>query len=316
MRRREFVVLGGGVASASLGGSIWGADGGLVRPTRAIDTHTHFYDPTRAEGVPWPPEGSALYRPVLPEDWVKEALPLGVEETVVVEASPWVEDNQWLLDLADGDGRIMGVVGNLDPTDGAFAERVERFAAQPKFCGIRWRAGLVDLERGGESVVEGARLMASLGLALDLNGSPAVLRHAGLLAGEVEGLKIVINHLGGVGDPAQPGDEWREVMGELAARPGVVMKVSALVEQVPGEVGQAPVETDYYRPVLDALWELFGEDRLIFGSNWPVSERGGSYATLYEIVREYFSGKGEEALEKYFWKNAVGAYGKAEKLKS
>ena len=66
-----------------------------------IDTHTHFYDPYRPEGVPWPPRDDALlYRRVLPEDYKAVAVPEGVTGTVVVEASEWVEDNGWILDLA------------------------------------------------------------------------------------------------------------------------------------------------------------------------------------------------------------------------
>src|SRR3954463_3661175 len=66
-----------------------------------IDTHTHFYDPTRPQGVPWPGKGDKkLYRPVLPSEYKQLAKPFGVVGTIVVEASPWVEDNQWLLDLA------------------------------------------------------------------------------------------------------------------------------------------------------------------------------------------------------------------------
>jgi L-fuconolactonase len=60
--------------------------------------------------------------------------------------------------------------------------------------------------------------------------------------------------------------------------------------------------------MLDVLWEAFGEDRLIYGSNWPVSERFADYATVQCMVMEYFSAKGQEATEKYFWKNAKTAY--------
>src|SRR2546422_9274246 len=72
---------------------------GVTRPSRIIDTHTHFYDPTRPQGVPWPPKSETmLYRPVLPEEFVSKAKPLGVTGTIKVEASAWLEDNQWVLD--------------------------------------------------------------------------------------------------------------------------------------------------------------------------------------------------------------------------
>ena len=69
-----------------------------------IDTHTHFYDPFRPQGVPWPEkDDEILYRRALPEDYKALAVPEGVTGTVMVECSPWVEDNQWVLDLAAAD---------------------------------------------------------------------------------------------------------------------------------------------------------------------------------------------------------------------
>ena len=72
--------------------------------------------------------------------------------------------------------------------------------------------------------------------------------------------------------------------------------------------GKAPAMVAFYRPVLDALWDVFGVDRLIYGSNWPVSNRFASYPTVLGIVREYFSERGKEAGEKYFSRNAQSAY--------
>ena len=86
------------------------------------------------------------------------------------------------------------------------------------------------------------------------------------------------------------------------------MKVSALVEQVKGPEGQAPKDVAYYLPILEHLWQCFGPDRLIYGSNWPVSDRGASYDVVFGLVRDYFSSKGRDACESYFWKNSRVAY--------
>ena len=75
------------------------------------------------------------------------------------------------------------------------------------------------------------------------------------------------------------------------------------------QVKPAPTDMDFYAPVLDALWGLFGEDRLIYGSDWPVSDRSGrEYADIQRLVMTYFTAHGEEAMEKYFWRNAKAAY--------
>ena len=70
------------------------------KPTlEIIDTHVHFYDPTRPQGIPWPGKNNKqLYRPVLPDEFKRLSKPFGVAGTIVVEASPWIEDNQWWLD--------------------------------------------------------------------------------------------------------------------------------------------------------------------------------------------------------------------------
>ena len=109
MKRRHFIQAAAATALASSQSSVFAA-GTESKPTRVIDTHTHFYDPTRPQGVPWPPnKESPFYRTVLPKDFLDVASPLGVRETVVVEASEWVEDNQWILDLAKTNPSIVGL---------------------------------------------------------------------------------------------------------------------------------------------------------------------------------------------------------------
>ncbi|GEP42662.1 amidohydrolase family protein [Brevifollis gellanilyticus] len=276
--------------------------------TRIIDTHTHFYDPTRPQGVPWPTKNTPLYRKVMPSDWRALAEPHGIKETVIVEASQWVEDNQWILDLASQEKCIVGFVGNLDPTTPEFAANVKRFAANPIFRGVRWRADLVRIDANKEAALAGAKVLADHGLELDLNGGPDLLPHAAKLAAEVPDLRIVIDHLGASGDPKSLKPEWKDNIKEVAKPKNVWMKVSALVEQVKGAEGQAPRDVSYYLPILDHLWESFGPDRLVYGSNWPVSDRGAPYEVVFGLVRDYFSTKGSDACEKYFWKNSKDVY--------
>jgi len=275
--------------------------------TRMIDTHTHFYDPLRPGGVPWPSKGSKLYRTVLPADWLAVATPLGVKETVIVEASPLVEDNQWILDLAAKEKCIVGFVRHLDPGD-KFAANLKRFSANPIFRGVRWSGAFLQDEANHAAMLAGAKYLAEYDLELDLNGSPAYLPHAAKLAAEVPDLRILINHLGASGDPQALKPEWKDNIRTVAKQPNIFMKVSALVEQVKCEAGKAPSDTDYYLPILEHLWRSFGPDRLIYGSNWPVSDKGAPYDVVFKIVDEFFRSKGSEACEKYFWKNSLKAY--------
>lgn len=91
-----------------------------------------------------------------------------------------------------------------------------------------------------------------------------------------------------------------------AASPQVYCKVSALAELA--AVQPAPTDPGYYRPTLDALWRAFGPDRLVFGSNWPVSDRAAPFAAVVAVVRQYFEGKGRAAADGYWLGNARRAY--------
>ncbi len=98
---------------------------------------------------------------------------------------------------------------------------------------------------------------------------------------------------------------YQTALRELGKRPQVYAKVS----NVPRRSGdRVPEEVSFYRPSLDELWDIFGPDRVIYGSNWPVSARIAPYQVAFNIVREYFTAKGPEAVEKYFWKNSQAAY--------
>lgn len=269
-------------------------------PVCVVDTHTHFYDPSRPEGVPWPSKSeTTLYRTVLPADFKKVAEPHGVKGTVVIEASAWVEDNQWVLDLAARDPFLLGVVGHLDAGKPEFARNLARFHRDPLFLGIRAGGAAITEAWNGAAYVEDYRRLADAGLELDVLVAAASLPDVARLSDRVPNLRIVINHLPGATPPAA------SVLKELAARSTIFVKVSAVLRRIDGRVVE---DLDLYRDSLDALWGSFGEDRLIYGSDWPVSARFASYASVIGLVRRYFEGKGREACEKYFWRNSRTAY--------
>ncbi len=316
MNRRTFLQRTTAAAAGLAASSLESAAAPVA--SRIVDTHTHFYDPTRKEGVPWPEKGSRLFRTVLPKDWLAVAVPHGVRETVVVEASKWIEDNAWILDLAAQEKSIVGFVGHLSPQEVDFAKHLKRFAANPIFRGIRV-SGADFLDNADKAEFRsGIVLMADMGLELDLNGPTALHAPAAKLAAAVPALRIVIDHVGGAGDAAQVTAEWRAGMAALGKQKNVFCKVSALQEQTEASAkqpGTAPRDTAYYGPILDHCWQSFGEDRLVYGSNWPVCEKGGTYAEQFRVVSEYFAAKGRDACEKYFWKNSLAAYRWIERTK-
>lgn len=308
--RRDFIVAASQTAAALSGLPFVDrafANERELKPLDIIDCHTHFYDPNRAEGVPWPDKQSSLYRTVLPKHLRALPKPQPLGGTVIVEASSWVEDNQWLLDLAKDDPFIVGIVGHLTPREENFGEHLKRFAANELFRGIRVSQQMIaELD---EQLLADLKLLIDHDLELDVNGGPTTPLIVAALAARLSELRIVINHLGNVRiDGEQPPQDWTEGMRQAARHKHVYCKVSALVEGVANNDKPAPKEVDFYRPVLDVAWEAFGEDRLIYGSNWPVSERAADYAVLQRIVLDYFANRGDAASEKFFSLNAKQAY--------
>ncbi len=273
-------------------------------PIPAIDTHIHLYDPARPQGVPWPPKTDALlHRPFLPADFRRTVAPFQVVGTVVVEASEWVEDNQWILDLAADAPEIVGFVGNLRPGNPDFAASLRRFAAHPLFRGLRLRAA--DVRNSAEpAIAADLRRVADAGLSIDVIGGPAILAPTVALAQQFPSLRLVIDHL-----PFKDWDGQATAMGEALAAaatlPNIALKVSELVRRVQGSVVTDP---DFYRPGLDLLLARFGPDRLLFGSNWPVSERVAPYAAVHRCVAEYFASQPRAVAENYFWRNSLAVY--------
>lgn len=269
-----------------------------------IDTHIHIYDPTRPQGVPFPKPDDAIYRRVMPENYKALAVPEGVTGVIVVEASTWVEDNQWVLDVIAGDPFMLGLVGNLDPRADDFGAHIDRLSENPRFLGIRPRTH--PWEKEDVARMAGAfEKLVEKGLELDAGVNEMVIE----VARRLPELRIVINHCGNIPADGKPIDPASlELMQKAADCPNVFCKVSGLMD-LRCQIRPAPTDLAFYTPLLDALWTLFGEDRIIYGSDWPVldySER--TYADAQRLVHTYFAQKGPSVLEKYFFKNARKAY--------
>jgi predicted TIM-barrel fold metal-dependent hydrolase len=305
MNRRTFLL------AAAAGMASLHADA-AVASTPIIDAHIHLYDPTRPQGVPWPEKDDAvLYKPALPDRYRRLTNALGIVGAIEVECSPWLEDNQWVLDIAAKDPIIVGTVGDLEPGKPDFRKHLERFHRNPLFLGIRygnlWNRNFREQLTSPEFISD-LKALADAGLELDsANPDPALIEDLVQLTDRVPTLRVVIDHLPQLEPPteSQARRAYESNLRELGKRPQVYVKVSEVLRRVGGRV---PVDLSFYKPRLDELWEIFGQDRLIFGSDWPNSDHWGAYPQVLNVVREYFTGKGKAVAEKFFWKNSVAAY--------
>jgi predicted TIM-barrel fold metal-dependent hydrolase len=291
VQRREFIA--GALSAAVL----------PAANPQIIDTHIHLYDPARPQGVPWPPKTDPLlYRTVLPAEYAAMVRPLGVTGAVVVEASAWVEDNQWVLDLAKENPFIVGLVGHLEPGDPGFAANLARFAKDPRFRGIRVNGNAITAGITRAAFVADLQRLADAGLVMDAIGSAEMVTALIAVTRRIPTLRVAIDHM--PGEP--PG--WRDARAplvELAKSPQVYSKVSGVLKRVDGRVAE---DLSAYQAALDEVWEMFGADRVLYGSNWPVSDRIAPYGTVFRVVERYVNAKGADAAERFFRRNSKACY--------
>lgn len=280
-------------------------------PVPIIDTHIHLFDPNRPQGAPYKgPNGSATNKTgAFPKRYMQLMAPQGSLGAIVVEASGWIEDNFWVLEQCANETSMLGLVGNLQPDAADFATYLERLHKNPLFLGIRYGNlfGYDLVAKAGQpQFKEGIRRLADAGLTLDtanprVNLLEAVVR----VSDAAPTLRIVVDHLPSL-DPT-PGEAraYEAVLAELKARPNIYTKLSEVIHPVGGVTS---TDLAAYRDRLDHLYDTFGEDRVLFGSDWPNSDGVAPVDKVVALVRAYFAGKTRAQAEKYFWRNSLAAY--------
>lgn len=309
MRRRDLLKL------AASAGVVWATKSISAETPSAIpiiDSHIHLFDTHRPGGVPWPEKSdTVIYQPALPDRYARIARPLGVVGAIAVEASPLAQDNDWVLHIAAANPIVVGVVGDLVPGTPTYLGDLERLHSNPLFVGIRygnlWHRDLgVDAKKPG--FIDGLKALARFGLELDsANPDPALVRAIVAVSDRVPELRIVIDHLPSAPVPTEAiaHKQYWSHLRHLSQNPHVFVKLS----EIPVRVGQqVPTDAAFYKARLDAIWDVFGEDHILYGSDWPNSDHLATYAQTLAIVRGYVNQKGNAAREKFFWKNSIAAY--------
>ncbi|GAA5164884.1 amidohydrolase family protein [Pseudonocardia eucalypti] len=236
-----------------------------------VDTHVHLWDLDRSPYAWITPAHGPLHTTIGPGRTAAELQRAGVAKAVLVQADDTDADTDFLLEVAHREPWVAGVVGwvQLDAPDAA-RTRLDELAGEPALRGIRHlvhddpRDDFLRLPEVRTSL----RLLAERGLAFDVPDAwPRHLADVAGLAADLPELTVVLDHLGK--PPADPADlpEWRRRFAAIAARPNTVAKVSGLQHLPAGSL----------RPVWDAALELFGPDRLAWGSDWPMTLGGDGY---------------------------------------
>jgi L-fuconolactonase len=289
---------------------------GKIRPI--VDTHIHIFQVDRPGGVPWPAKDDPhLYKSSLPADYQALAAPLGVVASGIVEASPLHADTRWVLDRIAGSPFFPFYVAQLEIGSPDFERQLDEIAGDERVVGIRgflWSpaAGITLDDRQ----LAHLRLLAHRGMTLDLisRNSLNPKEKVDRLARAVPDLRIIIDHLAGA-KGTTPDPRWVADVQMLARHRNVHIKFSSFFDMFnPSPTGDesqpwtAPTTVTEYRPHFDVLFDAFGAERLIFGSNHPVVAMGGSLGGEIAIAEAYLAPRGVEVRDKVMARNALAFY--------
>lgn len=273
-----------------------------------IDSHQHFwiYDAVRDAWIN--DQMTRIRQNFLPEDLFPMLKANGVDGCVAVQADQSEAETLFLLALAEKySGFVKGVVGWVDLRAVNLYEKLEYYSQYELLKGFRHVAQAEpDDFLARPEVIKGIRQLTAFDFTYDILIYPTQLKAALHLVRELPQVDFVVDHLAKPYIKDQKINTWSNYMRQLAAQPHVLCKVSGMVTEADWQYW---TKKDFY-PYLDVLFESFGPDRLMFGSDWPVCLVAAEYEQVIGLVRDYMTNVGFSASDqaKVFGENATRFY--------
>ncbi len=270
-----------------------------------IDAHQHFwqFDPIRDAWIT--DDMAAIRRDFLPADLEPVLAQNGIDGCVAVQASQTEAETEFLVNMARAYDIMKGVVGWVDLQSSTLPDRLTHFAQYPQIKGYRHVAQAEPADfLTRPAVVAGIRTLAEFNLTYDILIYPAQLKAALHLVRAVPEVNFVIDHMAKPNIKKQDISCWSNFMAALAKEPNVCCKLSGLVTEADWQHWS---KRDFF-PYLDVMFDYFGPDRLLFGSDWPVCLVAANYTQVKTLIDEYVHPWGEEVRAKVFGGNAVRFY--------
>ncbi len=272
-----------------------------------IDSHQHFWHYNPAEHV-WMNDSMAiLKKDFLPQDLAPLLERAGIAGTVAVQARQNLQETEWLLELAGRYNFIKGVVGWVDLRSPQVRAQLETYAHHPKLKGVRH---VVHDEPDDYFMLQpeflrGLALLRDFNLTYDLLLFPRHLPVALEVVKQFPGQKFVVDHIAKPAIKTKARSPWDSDLQALAQCENVYCKISGMVTEAAWGAWEA---ADFY-PYLEVVFDCFGPNRLMFGSDWPVCTLSGSYEQVAALVLEYLRQLPGQAQEKVMGQTAVEFYG-------
>jgi L-fuconolactonase len=272
-----------------------------------IDAHQHFwqYDPVEYGWIP--DSAGVLRRDYLPAQLKPLLSAHGLDGAVAVQARQTLAENDFLLKLADENDVVKAVVGWVDLRSPDAEEQLERYAAHPKFRGVRH---VVQDEPDDAFLLRddfrrGIELLAAFGLTYDILIYHRHLPFAVELVKRYPNQPFILDHIAKPDIKNGTIAPWDGHIRQLAAYGNVSCKLSGMVT----EADWSGWKADDFKPYLDVITEAFGPERLMIGSDWPVCTLSADYGTTMGIVMDYIKNWDEDSREAVLGRNCAKVYG-------
>lgn len=273
-----------------------------------VDAHFHAWRLDRADYGWLTPALAPIYRDVSIVDWEQQSRPCGVAAGVLVQAAPTEAETAYLLDMAQANDSVLGVVGWVDLLAPEAPQRIERLAVHPKLRGLR--PMLQDIADAKwilqPALAPALEAMVRCGLVFDALVKPVHLPHLVELARRHPKLPLVIDHAGKPDVAGRMWQPWADDLARVAAETSAVCKLSGLLT----EAGSKPAP-DAARPWAAHVLQCFGPQRVLWGSDWPVLELAADYGIWWRETHALLTPFDPAARAAVLGGNALRIYGRA-----
>lgn len=274
-----------------------------------IDSHQHFWQLSQPFDYRWldAPANAPIKRDYLPEHLFSHLQAAGIERSIFVQTQHNVAENRWALGLAERHEFLAGVVGWIDLASPRCEEQLSEFKDHPKSVGVRHvtQDEPDDDFIVRDDVLRGLRVLEKHGVPFDLLFYVRHLRHAATLAAQFPDLPLVIDHLAKPEIKFGRLDNWLPHLAAAAKHPNVYCKISGLATEADWHNWTPADLAPYVRAALD----LFGPERCMYGSDWPVCELAGSYEHIHAGLVEAIGPLSESDRASIFGGTAARFYG-------
>lgn len=271
-----------------------------------IDAHQHFWDLNRFP-YPWMPAApSPLRRNFLPEDLRPILERNSFDGSIAVQATTSFEEAPWLLQLAETHSMVLGVVAWVDLTDPQLGSTLDQLQAHPKFKGVRHPVHDESDDRWllCPDVLRGLKELARRKIPYDLLLRPQHLPVVIELMDRVPSLYMVVDHIAKPPIAKPQTSAWAQDMERLARAPHIHVKLSGMIT----EAAWDSWTSDQLRPYVQHVWKLFGPDRCMFGSDWPVCLSAGTWKEVLAALTQALGAVPQAERNKVMGENAARFY--------